>query len=136
KDSASSSRPSRRSTPRRRSERTPRHPHDTRDGNVKHVTHWIGGSPVTGGEPAHLYNPATGEVSGTVDMGTAAQADAAVAAAREAFPAWRDTSLAKRAQVLFRFRELVDAHRDELAALITAEHGKVRSDALGEVARG
>ncbi|SDQ99010.1 CoA-acylating methylmalonate-semialdehyde dehydrogenase [Thermostaphylospora chromogena] len=103
---------------------------------MKHVTHWIGGSAVTGGEPAHLYNPATGEVSGTVDMGTAAQADAAVAAAREVFPAWRDTSLAKRAQVLFRFRELVDAHRDELAALITAEHGKVRSDALGEVARG
>ncbi|GAA5054740.1 malonate-semialdehyde dehydrogenase (acetylating)/methylmalonate-semialdehyde dehydrogenase [Thermocatellispora tengchongensis] len=102
-----------------------------------HVTHWIGGGPVAGnGETAEIYNPATGVVSGTVDMGSAADVDAAVAAAEAAFPAWRDASLVKRAQVLFRFRDLVDRHRDELAALISAEHGKVHSDALGEVARG
>jgi malonate-semialdehyde dehydrogenase (acetylating)/methylmalonate-semialdehyde dehydrogenase len=69
-------------------------------------------------------------------MATVADVDAAVAAAREAFPAWRDASLVKRSQVLFRFRELAYAHRAELAALISDEHGKVRSDALGEVSRG
>jgi malonate-semialdehyde dehydrogenase (acetylating)/methylmalonate-semialdehyde dehydrogenase len=104
---------------------------------VKSVKHWINGALVDGdARTAEIFNPATGEVSGHVAMASAADVDAAVAAAVAAFPAWRDASLVKRAQVLFRFRELLDAHRDELAALISAEHGKVHADALGEVARG
>ncbi|MEU8199437.1 CoA-acylating methylmalonate-semialdehyde dehydrogenase [Microbispora amethystogenes] len=104
---------------------------------MKHVNHWIDGNHSTGGDrTAELFDPATGEVSGRVSLASAGEVDAAVDAAARAFPAWRDASLVKRTQVLFRFRELMDAHRDELAALITAEHGKVHSDALGEVARG
>jgi malonate-semialdehyde dehydrogenase (acetylating) / methylmalonate-semialdehyde dehydrogenase len=105
---------------------------------MKRITHWIGGKPWTGTaeRQGDVYDPATGQVTGQVDFATPDEVDAAVAAAREAFPAWRDTSLAKRANVLFAFRELVLRHRDELAELISAEHGKVRSDAAGEVARG
>ena len=83
-----------------------------------------------------MYNPATGEQASTVDFASVDEVDAAVASARAAFPAWRATSLSRRAEVLFRFREIVDANRKEIAALLTAEHGKVLSDALGEVARG
>jgi len=104
----------------------------------KRRTHWINGKPWTG-EPAvqgDIYNPATGRVSGTVDFGGAAEVGAAVAAAAAALPGWRDTSLVKRAGVMFAFRELVRKHTADLAALITAEHGKVLSDAAGEVARG
>ncbi|MFI6924124.1 CoA-acylating methylmalonate-semialdehyde dehydrogenase [Nonomuraea spiralis] len=104
---------------------------------MKSVKHWINGALTDGGgRTAEIFNPATGEVSGQVALASAAEVDAAVAAAAAAFPGWRDASLVKRAQVLFRFRELMDAHRDELAALISAEHGKVHADALGEVARG
>jgi malonate-semialdehyde dehydrogenase (acetylating)/methylmalonate-semialdehyde dehydrogenase len=105
---------------------------------VKSVKHWINGALADGdaARTAELFNPATGEVSGTVALASAADVDAAVAAAAAAYPGWRDASLTKRAGVLFRFRELMYAHRDELAALISAEHGKVHSDALGEVARG
>ncbi|WP_214413138.1 CoA-acylating methylmalonate-semialdehyde dehydrogenase [Sphaerisporangium fuscum] len=105
---------------------------------MKRVTHWIGGAEAEQDSSRHaeIFNPATGEVAGHVDLASAEDVDAAVAAAKAAFPAWRDASLMKRAQVLFRFRELLDAHRDELAGLISAEHGKVHSDALGEVARG
>ncbi|WP_182886283.1 CoA-acylating methylmalonate-semialdehyde dehydrogenase [Microbispora sp. H10885] len=104
---------------------------------MKHVNHWIGGVLTgEGARTAQLFDPATGEVSGRVSLASAEEVDAAVDAAARAFPAWRDASLVKRTQVLFRFRELMDAHRDELATLITAEHGKVHSDALGEVARG
>ncbi|GIH98848.1 methylmalonate-semialdehyde dehydrogenase (acylating) [Planobispora takensis] len=104
---------------------------------MKNVTHWINGTPVAGQDrTAEIFNPATGEVGGRVHLASAAEVDAAVAAAVAAWPAWRDASLVKRAQVLFRFRELLVAHRDELAALISSEHGKVHSDALGEVARG
>ena len=104
---------------------------------MKSVRHWIDGALTDGGSrTSDIYHPATGEVSGTVALASAADVDTAVAAAVAAFPAWRDASLVRRAQVLFRFRELMYAHRDELAALISAEHGKVHSDALGEVARG
>ncbi|WP_344496456.1 aldehyde dehydrogenase family protein, partial [Nonomuraea monospora] len=105
---------------------------------MKSVKHWINGALADGdaARAAELFNPATGEVSGSVALASAGDVDAAVAAAVAAFPAWRDASLTKRAGVLFRFRELMYAHRDELAALISAEHGKVHSDALGEVARG
>ncbi|MEY9213518.1 CoA-acylating methylmalonate-semialdehyde dehydrogenase [Thermobifida halotolerans] len=103
-----------------------------------HVSHWIGGKPWSG--PAErrgdIHNPATGRVSGTVDLAGAAEVEAAVAAAKAAFPGWRDTSLSRRTEILFAFRELVRSHRDELARTISAEHGKVVSDALGEVSRG
>jgi malonate-semialdehyde dehydrogenase (acetylating) / methylmalonate-semialdehyde dehydrogenase len=105
----------------------------------KHCTHWIGGKPWTGADPSRrgdIYNPATGQVTGSVDFASAAEVDAAVKAAAAAFPRWRDTSLVKRASVMFAFRELLRTHSGELAALITAEHGKVASDAAGEVARG
>ncbi|HEX6934352.1 MAG TPA: CoA-acylating methylmalonate-semialdehyde dehydrogenase [Streptosporangiaceae bacterium] len=106
---------------------------------VKHVSHWIGGKPWTGSEPSQrgdIFNPATGQVTGTVDFAGQDEVDAAVRAAAAAFPQWRDTSLVKRASVMFAFRELVRAHAAELAALISAEHGKVAADAAGEVARG
>nr|WP_314316117.1 CoA-acylating methylmalonate-semialdehyde dehydrogenase [Kocuria rhizophila] len=104
------------------------------------IRHWINNE-YTAGAPedrdtADVTNPATGEVTGRVHMATAATADEAVAAAKAAFPAWRDTSLTKRMQILFRYRELLNARKEELAALITAEHGKVLDDALGEVTRG
>src|SRR5215472_13817868 len=107
--------------------------------HAKHVTHWIGGKPWTGPEPGRrgeIYNPATGQVTGTVDFATSAEVDAAAQSAAAAFPQWRDTSLVKRAAVMFAFRELVREHAAELAGLISAEHGKVASDAAGEVARG
>ena len=103
-----------------------------------HRTHWINGKPWTGEAATRgdIYNPATGQVSGTVDYATAAEVDAAVAAATAALPGWRETSLVKRASVMFAFRELVRQRQSDVAALITAEHGKVASDAAGEVARG
>ena len=103
-----------------------------------HRTHWINGKPWTGAAAARgdIYNPATGQVSGTVDYASGAEVDAAVAAASAALPGWRETSLTKRAAVMFAFRELVRQRTPDLAALITAEHGKVASDAAGEVARG
>src|ERR1700733_5323072 len=104
----------------------------------KHCTHWINGKPWTldSASSGDIYNPATGQVSGTVDFGGAAEVGAAVAAAAAALPGWRETSLGKRAGGMFAFRELVRSRQAELAALITAEHGKVASDAAGEVARG
>jgi malonate-semialdehyde dehydrogenase (acetylating)/methylmalonate-semialdehyde dehydrogenase len=109
---------------------------------MKHVTHWIGGKPWTGQasdrspQRGDIYNPATGQATGTVDFAGAAEVDAAVRAAAAAFPAWRETSLVRRASVMFAFRDLVREHAGELAALLSSEHGKVTSDARGEVARG
>ena len=102
------------------------------------VTHWIGGRRVAGtsGRRGPVYNPATGAIAREVDFASVAEVDAAVAAARAAFPAWRATSLSRRTEVMFRIRNLVEAHRRELGAFLTAEHGKVPSDALGEIARG
>ena len=104
----------------------------------KHVTHWINGQEWSGTAARHgdIYNPATGQVTGTVDFATSAVMDQAVASSKAAFAEWRQASLARRAQVLFAFRELLNAKKEELAAIITAEHGKVLSDALGEVTRG
>jgi malonate-semialdehyde dehydrogenase (acetylating)/methylmalonate-semialdehyde dehydrogenase len=105
--------------------------------NPPTVPHWIGGARVEGvGGTAPVTDPATGEVTARVCLATAEEARTAVASAAAAFPAWRDTSLARRTQVLFAFRQLLNARAPELAALITAEHGKVLSDAAGEVARG
>jgi malonate-semialdehyde dehydrogenase (acetylating)/methylmalonate-semialdehyde dehydrogenase len=105
---------------------------------MKHVSHWIGGKswPGTSGATGDIYDPATGQVTGTVDFASATEVDAAVSAATEAAAGWRNASLARRAGVMFAFRELVRTHAGELAALISSEHGKVTSDAAGEVARG
>lgn len=102
------------------------------------IVHFINGqrTPGTGERRQDVYNPATGQVTGSLHLGTGEDLEAAVSAAKAASEAWADTSLAKRSAVLFRFRELVSAHADELAAIITAEHGKVLSDAKGEVNRG
>ncbi|GAA4919270.1 CoA-acylating methylmalonate-semialdehyde dehydrogenase [Streptomyces coeruleoprunus] len=105
---------------------------------TKNVHHWIGGKTVEGtsGQWGPVTDPATGEITTRVALASAAEVGTAVAAAKAAFATWGTSSLAQRTAVLFRYRALLDAHRDELAALITAEHGKVHSDALGEVARG
>jgi len=102
------------------------------------ITHWIGGRLVPGesGRSGPVYNPATGVETGRVDFATREEVDRAVAAAREAFPAWRAVSLSKRTELFFRIRELVHTHREDIARILTAEHGKVLSDAMGEVARG
>jgi malonate-semialdehyde dehydrogenase (acetylating)/methylmalonate-semialdehyde dehydrogenase len=102
------------------------------------VVHWIDGARVAGasGRSGPVFNPATGEIARRVDFASVEEVDRAVAAASAAFPAWRTMSLSKRTEILFRIRNLVEAHRRDLAALLTAEHGKVTSDALGEIARG
>ncbi|WP_134667217.1 MULTISPECIES: CoA-acylating methylmalonate-semialdehyde dehydrogenase [unclassified Amycolatopsis] len=106
--------------------------------SVPTLSQWIAGGETAGSPDGYgdVTNPATGKVTARVPLGSAADAEAAIAAAKAAFPAWRKTSLAKRSRVLFRFRELLDARSGELAEIITAEHGKVLSDAAGEVARG
>ncbi|CAM03940.1 malonate-semialdehyde dehydrogenase (acetylating)/methylmalonate-semialdehyde dehydrogenase [Saccharopolyspora erythraea NRRL 2338] len=107
------------------------------DEAVPTLHHWAGG-PKDGRHDrfSEVTNPATGEVTARLPLASEEEAAEVVAAAKAAFPAWRDTSLAKRAQIVFRFRELLNERAGELAELITAEHGKVLSDAAGEVARG
>ncbi len=109
-----------------------------RDQDVKRISHWIGGRVVEGqsGRSGPVYNPALGRQTGEVDFATREEIDLAVQTAREAFPAWRALSLSKRTALFFTIRELFDHHREDIARLLTAEHGKVLSDALGEVARG
>jgi malonate-semialdehyde dehydrogenase (acetylating) / methylmalonate-semialdehyde dehydrogenase len=105
---------------------------------LKLVGHWIGGEPVRGtsGRRGPVFNPASGEQTGEVAFASVEEVDRAVAAAKAAFPAWRAWSLSKRADLLFRIYNLVDEHREDLARILTAEHGKVLSDATGEVQRG
>lgn len=101
------------------------------------IGHYVQGSIIEGGERVGpVFNPATGQQSGEVALADAAELDAAVQVAAQAFPGWRATSLTKRAEVMFAFRQLIKSRSDELAALITAEHGKVLSDAAGEISRG
>ncbi len=102
------------------------------------ISHWSDGKPFAGTSTrtGSVTNPATGAVTGTVAFATVEDARHVIDSAAAAFPAWRDTSLAKRTQILFNFRELLNARKQELAEIITAEHGKVVSDALGEVSRG
>jgi malonate-semialdehyde dehydrogenase (acetylating) / methylmalonate-semialdehyde dehydrogenase len=102
------------------------------------IHHWIGGKsvPSTSGRSGPVWNPASGEQTGAVDFATAEEVDAAARAARQAFTTWREVSLARRAELFFRIRQLVDQHRADIARFLTLEHGKVTSDALGEVARG
>ena len=105
--------------------------------DIKQIGHWINGGEVAGtGREQDVFNPATGEVSGRVALASVSDLEQAVDAARAALPAWRATGLTKRAAVMFKLREIVTAKSDELARIITAEHGKVVSDAAGEVVRG
>ena len=109
-----------------------------RDAEITRIPHWIGGTRVEGtsGRSGPVFDPAAGRQSGSVDLASVEEVDAAVRSAAEAFPAWRATSLARKAELFFEIRELFHRNREELAKLLTAEHGKVFSDALGEVARG
>lgn len=102
------------------------------------IEHWINGRLVPGqsGRRADVFNPATGSVSGQVALANTAEVAQAVAAAQAAFPAWADTPPIRRARVMFKFLELLNKHKDDLARTITAEHGKVFTDAQGEVTRG
>ena len=102
------------------------------------LSHYINGSTVAGASTrtSPVYNPATGAVAKNVRLASTTDIGTAVAAALSAFPGWRDTSQAKRQTVMFRFRELLNERRNDLADILTAEHGKVTSDARGEVARG
>jgi malonate-semialdehyde dehydrogenase (acetylating)/methylmalonate-semialdehyde dehydrogenase len=102
------------------------------------ISHWINNDSFAGASTATapVTNPATGAITGEVALATVEDARTVIDAAAAAFPAWRDTSLAKRTQILFNFRELLNARKQELAEIITSEHGKVVSDALGEVSRG
>src|SRR2546430_2823845 len=105
---------------------------------LRQINHWIGGRSVAGtsGRKGPVFNPALGRQSGEVDFATVEEVDQAVQAAKQAFETWRTVSLAKRAEIFFRIRELVHERRDEMARILTSEHGKVLSDATGEVTRG
>ena len=105
---------------------------------LRTVGHWIGGklTESTSGRSGAVWNPATGEQQASVAFASVAEVDAAVAAAQTAFPSWRATALSKRAEILFRVRELFDQNRRRIADFLTSEHGKTTADALGEVARG
>jgi malonate-semialdehyde dehydrogenase (acetylating)/methylmalonate-semialdehyde dehydrogenase len=105
---------------------------------MERIGHWIGGKVVPGesGRTGPVFDPATGEQTHEVAFATSEEVGAAVAAAAEAFPAWRATSLSKRADVMFQIRELLEDRKTEIASVITSQHGKVLSDAIGEVQRG
>jgi malonate-semialdehyde dehydrogenase (acetylating)/methylmalonate-semialdehyde dehydrogenase len=105
---------------------------------LRTIDHWINGAlvPSTSGRTSPVYNPATGEVQAEVGLASIAEVDQAVANAKEAFATWRLTSLSKRAEIMFKFRQLVDENRAKIAELVSIEHGKVPSDAAGELARG
>ena len=105
---------------------------------VMTVNHWIGGKHVAAesGRTGAVHNPATGEVIAEVGFATAEEVDRAVATAKAAFAEWRATPLSRRAEVMFRFRELIVKNRAQIAEILTRENGKTTADALGEVARG
>jgi malonate-semialdehyde dehydrogenase (acetylating) / methylmalonate-semialdehyde dehydrogenase len=105
---------------------------------MKSVGHWIGGRRVEGtaARRGPVFDPARGVQTREVAFASSAEVDAAVKVAVAAAEEWRDSPLSRRSAAMFRLRQLVDARRDDLAALITAEHGKVLDDARGEVARG
>ena len=106
--------------------------------DLRVLSHYVDGRrlPGSGQRFAEVFNPATGVVQARVPLASTAEVDAAVAAAKTAWPSWAETAPVKRARILFRFKQLLDAHIDELATLITCEHGKVQADARGEVTRG
>lgn len=102
------------------------------------ITHWIDGKRVAGtsGRTSPVFDPALGIATKNVALASQEEIDTAIASAKAAFPTWRDLSITKRQQIMFRFRELVNERKDELAEILTAEHGKVLSDSLGEIQRG
>ena len=106
--------------------------------NLPIVQHYIAGTTFesTSGRTSPVFDPALGQQTKHVALANQAEVYAAVAAAKAAFPAWRDMSIARRQQIIFKFRELLDARKGDLAEILTSEHGKVISDALGEIARG
>ena len=105
---------------------------------IKDIPHWINGreAPGTSGRTADVFDPARGVVTGRAALASNEEVDAAVRNAKTAFPAWAATPPLKRARVMFKYKDLLEQHMDELAAILTAEHGKVFSDAKGEVIRG
>jgi malonate-semialdehyde dehydrogenase (acetylating) / methylmalonate-semialdehyde dehydrogenase len=105
---------------------------------IRSVNHWIGGlaSPSDSGRFGIVWNPATGEEQAHVDFASAAEVDRAVQVAKDAFTNWREVPLSRRAEIMFKVRELVDANRRKIATMISLEHGKTVADAMGEVARG
>ncbi|MDQ4027770.1 MAG: CoA-acylating methylmalonate-semialdehyde dehydrogenase [Actinomycetota bacterium] len=105
---------------------------------MERISHYIGGKVIAGesGRRGPVFNPATGEQTHEVDYASVEEVNAAVEAASDAFPVWRATSLSQRTDILFRIRNLLEEHRTDIAAVITSQHGKVLSDAMGEVARG
>ncbi|MFM8993711.1 MAG: aldehyde dehydrogenase family protein, partial [Actinomycetota bacterium] len=105
---------------------------------MNRIGHWINNKVVLGtsGRSGVVFNPATGEEQAKVDFASVAEMDAVVAASKAALPGWRATSLSRRAEIMFRLRELVDANRKEIANIVSLEHGKVPADAMGELARG
>jgi malonate-semialdehyde dehydrogenase (acetylating) / methylmalonate-semialdehyde dehydrogenase len=111
---------------------------EERSGEIARISHWIDGERVEGasGRSGPVYNPATGVQSGEVDFASAEEVDAGVQAAKRALESWRTMSLSRRTELFFRIRELVHDHSDDIARFLTLEHGKVFSDAKGEVARG
>src|SRR5881409_1974009 len=107
-------------------------------GEVTRISHWIGGKLVDGtsGRSGPVYNPATGRQTGAVDFASVEEVDQVVQTAKQTFESWRLVSISKRVDIMFRIRELVHDRREDIARYLTAEHGKVLLDALGEVARG
>ena len=105
---------------------------------MRTIDHWIAGKHTAGQSErtSPVFNPATGRQQAELRLGTPADVESAIAAARNAFPGWSQTSISQRTKVMFAFREVVNSRAQELAELITDEHGKVLSDALGEVQRG
>ncbi|BDZ40368.1 hypothetical protein GCM10025863_29820 [Microbacterium suwonense] len=108
------------------------------DTAIRTTGHWIEGAEQVpeGARTAPVFNPATGEVTSHLALADESVIDLAIRTAQRGFEEWSGYSIAKRQTVLFAFRELLNARRDELAAIITAEHGKVLSDAMGEILRG
>src|SRR5262249_45049988 len=105
---------------------------------MRRISHYVDGRVLEGssGRCGPVFDPAEGVQSAEVDFASEDEVDRVVASSKAAFPGWRATSLARRVEVMFRVRELFDQRRKDLATLITAEHGKVLSDAMGEIARG
>jgi malonate-semialdehyde dehydrogenase (acetylating)/methylmalonate-semialdehyde dehydrogenase len=105
---------------------------------MKDIGHWIGGRKVAGagGRYGEVFNPSVGEPSGRVALASAGEVDAAVQAARGALPEWAATTPLRRARIMFRLKDLLEQHIDELADLISAEHGKTLADAKGSITRG
>ncbi len=110
----------------------------TKKTKIQPIGHWVGGKVLLSASErtSPVYNPATGAQTGAVGLATLREVEIAIQTAKQAFPMWRATPLSRRAEIMFKFRELVDANRNKIAEYITLEHGKVLSDSLGELARG